>query len=146
MQVTKKNRKFLFIGAGLILVIIVGGIVYWQFSRSSESTQAAQETAVRSENEALLAQVQQHIILPEGEEPTIATIDNADDLANAQDFFQNSQNGDKLIIYQNARRAFIYSPSRDIVVAAGPTYFAAEKQTTSETIDITNTTEATTTP
>lgn len=130
-----KKKVFGLIGGGIALVL-VGGILYWQFGRAEgESGTPQPSEVIRSENQALLAQVQAHIILPEGEEPTIATIDNAEDLALLQDFFKHSQNGDKLIIYTQAKRAFIYSPSRDIIVAAGPTYFGNSTSTNSETAE-----------
>lgn len=123
---TSVNKKLLILACILVaLAISMVGVLYWWSSTDQDFAldPIAQTEAIQLENEALLIQVLQHILLPEGEAPTIATIDNAEELANEQDFFKNSQNGDKLLIYPKAKRAFIYSPSRDIIVASGPTFF-----------------------
>lgn len=120
------NKKLLITACILVLLVVsIGGILYWwrPVGQTLVTDPAAQREAVRLENEALLLQVQQHILLPGNEAPTVAVIDNAQELASEQDFFKNSQDGDKLLIYPQAKRAFIYSPSRDVIVAAGPTFF-----------------------
>lgn len=143
-----KKKVFSLVGGVIVLAAVVGGILYWQFGRDAVASNTEQQSEIiRSENQALLDQVRTHIILPEGEEPTIATIDNAEDLARLQDFFKHSQNGDKLIIYPQAKRAFIYSPSRDIMVSAGPTYFENTQLTSTDAgTEATESPESETTP
>lgn len=50
------------------------------------------------------------MILPEGETPTIATVSDADKVK-SQTFFQRAENGDKVIVYQQAKKAILYRPS-----------------------------------
>lgn len=123
-------KKKLVIGFSVVgIVIILFGVLYWQWvrMRNTATDPAVQKETARLENQALIILVKRHILLPENEAPTIATIDNAQDLANEQDFFKNAQNGDKLLIYPKAKQAFIYSPSRDVVVVMGPTSFGEAK-------------------
>jgi hypothetical protein len=47
-------------------------------------------------------------------------ITNPEELIRKDAFFTGSTSGDILLIYKNARKAIIYSPSRDIIVNAGP--------------------------
>ena len=69
--------------------------------------------------------VGKHIILPQTETPTLATIEDAEALAKEQPFFSNANNGDKVLIYSD--RALIYSPDRDVLVNVGPVYFENEE-------------------
>lgn len=60
--------------------------------------------------------------LPSGEEPTIATVVDREKLQD-QPFFLNAQNGDKVIIYTNARKAILYRPETKKVVEVAPIFF-----------------------
>lgn len=70
------------------------------------------EAQVRKTVEAM----SRHIILPEGETPIVGPIDTAQA---KEPFFKNAQNGDLLVVYRTTQQAFIYSPSRKILVNAG---------------------------
>lgn len=61
----------------------------------------------QSEVKALLLQVGKLIDLPQGEEPTVATVTNAEQIV-AQPFFAKAKNGDRVIIYTNARLAILF--------------------------------------
>jgi hypothetical protein len=50
----------------------------------------------------------------------MATIIDANFLATQSAFYLNSQNGDKVIVFPEARKAFIYSVDRNIIVNSGP--------------------------
>lgn len=66
------------------------------------------------------------MFLPE-EDPTIATITDAENLIQQQPFYAGAQNGDKLLIFPNAKKAIIYSEARDKLINVGPIYFNANK-------------------
>ncbi len=112
----------------LLLIILFAGFI-WYFMKYQEvkkqivslsSTQGQQELN-QQEIDKILKEVGRHIILPEGETPTVATIEDAAALAEQQVFFKDSENGDKVLIYSD--RAIIYSPDRDMLVNVGPVYF-----------------------
>ncbi|MFA6254376.1 MAG: hypothetical protein WC640_03995 [Candidatus Paceibacterota bacterium] len=122
----KKNILVIVI---VILIIIVGGIYYWTQSKTTAGTQpvvagAAQNPAAAAASEAqvkaLLVKLQKHIILPTDEVPQIGQIDDPVQAAKAQPFVAGAQKGDLLIVYVKARKAIVYSPSRDIIVNVGP--------------------------
>ena len=53
------------------------------------------------------------------EVPTVATVSDVSKLKN-QAFFANAKNGDKVLIYQNAKKAILYRPSSNKIVEFGP--------------------------
>jgi hypothetical protein len=62
------------------------------------------------------------MILPGGETPTVGTITNASALSKTQPFFKDALDGDKVLVYAQAQKAILYSPSRDILVNVGPIF------------------------
>ena len=56
------------------------------------------------------------------EKPTIVTVTDREKLQN-QDFFKKALNGDKIIIYETAKRVILYRPSTGRVVDVAPLVF-----------------------
>lgn len=120
---TSKTKK----GITSIFFLIVIGFAGWSFYNYLEakkelvklSSAEGQEEAQKQEVNALLDQVNKHMILPDDEQPTVATVTNVDELKGQQPFFERASNGDKIIIYANSQRAIIYSPEKDIIVNVG---------------------------
>lgn len=102
LQMLLNKKKILFI----ITVITVIGIAIGGFLFS---------LARRPEAQVLVKKVSRLISLPEGELPTIATVSDYQKLKD-QSFFEKSQNGDKVLIYMNARKAYLYRPSSNKLV------------------------------
>ena len=90
-----------------------------------------QNTTAESAQELadIIARTGRHLLIPEGDEPTLATITDAQALASQQSFFRNAVNGDKLLIFPKANQAVIYSPSRDVLVNVGPIQFSEQAAT-----------------
>ena len=64
----------------------------------------------------IVEQMSKHIILPADEVPGVFPIDKSQA---TEPFFQNAETGDLLVVYRTTQQAFIYSPSRKILVNAG---------------------------
>ena len=72
----------------------------------------------KQEVDVLLAQVKKLIALPD-EVPTVATVSDIEKLAD-QPFFVNAQNGDKVLIFTNAKKAILYRPSAGLIIDVAP--------------------------
>ena len=100
----------------IIAVVGVGtsGFLYVQYQRA-QNTLNNPSVAAQIESQDLVKKVSRFISLPEGELPTIATVSDYQKLKD-QPFFEKSQNGDKVLIYTKARKAYLYRPSTDKLI------------------------------
>ncbi|MDP2630898.1 MAG: hypothetical protein Q8P56_05845 [Candidatus Uhrbacteria bacterium] len=102
-------------------VLVSGGLAIYFYKQAahlrSNLGDAAQ--AEVSEVEQLLAAVGKLIVLPEGETPTIATVSDLEKLK-SQPFFVNAKNGDKVLIYTNAKKAILYDPVANKIIEVAP--------------------------
>lgn len=87
------------------------------------------------ETQKVLATVGKLIDLPSGETPTIATITDITKLA-GQDFFKKAHNGDQVIIYTQAKKAYLYSPNMNKIIDVEPISFASSASATPATPEL----------
>lgn len=110
---------------------LLGGFI-WSFLAYREakeeisyiSSPQGRAQVAQLEIDALLAKVGGLILLPEGEEPAIATIQDAEALARDEAFYRDAKNGDKVIVYRE--KAIIYDPTSNRLVNVGPVYLQQE--------------------
>ncbi len=72
-----------------------------------------------AEAKRLVRAVGAHIILPDTEAPTIATVTDPKALE-GQEFFVRAEAGDKVLVYPEWKKAILYRPNQDILVEVGP--------------------------
>ena len=107
------------------LLVGVGSIYGYDKFLSKKPVDVAnqiQQEQVQAQTKDLIAKVGKLIILPTGEDPVIATINDAASLSKDQVFYKGSQNGDVVLVYQKASKAIIYSPERNLIVNVGPIF------------------------
>ena len=118
----KKFRKLLFFIIILLIILSPGLYFYIKYQKVVKmlNSQKSQK-AVPAETELvmLLKKVNKLIILPENEVPTIATVTDKSKVNN-QIFFAKSENGDKALIYTQAKKAFLYRPATDKIIEVMP--------------------------
>jgi hypothetical protein len=106
----------------IVLALIVGLAVYAnkynQAKKDVKRLSNPQEVAKQQSRE-LIAKVSRLTEVPSNETPTIATVSDASKLK-SQAFFTNAQNGDKVLIYTQAKRAILYRPSTDKIINIAP--------------------------
>lgn len=126
----KKSKS----GGGLVFVmVLLIVIIAMAFFAKSGMFQGEEDQDVQvqaAEMERVLRSVRKHILLPEGQEPAVLTVEDPEKLAREQAFFIGASQGDKLIIYPN--KAILYNPSEDVLVNVGPVYFNPDESAISE--------------
>ena len=85
----------------------------------TEVTTISPDDLIRQKNAAIIASAAKQIALPTNEQPILATVSDRDKLQN-QDFFKQAQNGDKILLFPKNKKAFLYRPSLDQVLAQAP--------------------------
>lgn len=98
----------------IALVIASGYIVYERYFNLTPTEKAQKELA------ATISSVSRYMILPDGDEPVLATVSDAAALIKQQTFFTGAVNGDQLLLFPRNLKAVLYSPSRDKIVNVGP--------------------------
>lgn len=121
----RKKPPYGLIGLSILLLLIMAAGVYFRDSipgisrlgQTSSAAQSAQEQA--EEVQDLVKAVGKLIVLPEGEEPTVASVTDPEKLKD-QPFFQNAKAGDKVLIYTKARKAYLYDPQKNKLIEVAP--------------------------
>ena len=112
----------------IILLGLLAVTVSLGMKMQQELAAVKQELAAVKENPQQLAQeeatavverVGKLIVLPEGEQPTVATVTDPERLRD-QPFFAKAKRGDKVLIYTNAKKAILYDPVGNKIVEAAP--------------------------
>ena len=98
-----------------IVALVFAGFMYFQIVELKKSPQ----TALAKETKDLVAKVSKLVVLPADEQPTIATVSDPVALKD-QPFFVNAQKGDKVLIYTNSKKAFLYSVTLNKMLDVAP--------------------------
>jgi len=103
----------------LILIAVLGvGAAYYYNSQLGKYKKNPQQFA-QEEVASVVDKVKQIMILPEGEQPTLATVADPSRLKE-QPFFAKAKVGDKVLLYANARKAILYDPVANKIVEVAP--------------------------
>lgn len=112
------NTKRFFPYILLIVAVFIAAAVAVYFWREASRLRDPQKNA-DAEARSVAIQVGKLVILPQDEEPTVATVSDPEQLR-AQPFFANAKLGDKVLIYARARRAILYRPDENKIVEVAP--------------------------
>ncbi|MBI4058030.1 hypothetical protein HY405_01820 [Candidatus Microgenomates bacterium] len=119
----------------LVLIIVIGGagLVSLYFYDQNQRTQAEltklrenPRAVAQEETSRLIEAVGKLVALPEGEVPTVATITDIDKLK-SQSFFAKAGNGDKVLIYTQAKKAYLYDPDTNKILEIAPVNIGSEQ-------------------
>ena len=126
--VKKKGSKkpFLYLWLSLTVVLLgTTGYFYYQYQKLIKSSVGIQ-VAVQEEAKKLATDIGRLMLLPKDENPTVATVTDIDKLKNQQ-FFKDAANGNKVLIYPNAKLAIIYDPKTNLIINVGPINFSQQE-------------------
>lgn len=105
-------------GVAIVLLLGTTGAAGYFYNELNEVKKNPNKTA-QDETAATIAAVGKLIVLPSGEQPTLATVTEPEKLKD-QPFFASAQKGDKVLIYTNAKKAILYNPTNNKIVEVAP--------------------------
>jgi len=109
------NKKFLIIvSIALIIGTLVATSLYFYFRARDLEKRPLGEKQMEQMKE-IVAAVSKLIALPVDELPTLVTVTDPEKLK-GQPFFVRSSVGDKVLLYQNAKKAILYRPSEKKII------------------------------
>lgn len=125
------KKKFITVIVPMIAVIaiVLSGYFYLQVRTLSKNPQAI----AQKETDDIVAKVSKLAVLPEGETPTIATVSDPEALKD-QAFFANAVKGDKVLIYAQAKKAFLYSVTMNKILDVAPLNIGASTKATAPAV------------
>lgn len=108
----------------VLALMTVGSLVaavyfYTQVREIKNNPQKLVQKVAEEDITKTVSKVGQLMFLPDNETPTVATVVNPDALKN-QLFFANAKVGDKLLIYNVAKKAILYDPVANKIVEVAP--------------------------
>lgn len=98
-----------------ITSLAVAGYFYNEIGRLRASPQTSSSNELRE----IVTKVGKLYVLPEGEEPTLATVADPEQLK-GQPFFERAKKGDKVLVYNKAQKAILYDPILNKIVEVAP--------------------------
>lgn len=115
-DILQKN-KFLLLGALIVLILAAAPSLY--FYNKYQESQKLLSAQSPDEIKSLVDKVGKLIKLPSGEEPTLMTVNDLSKVQ-GQPFFKDASLGDKVLVYNSAKKAFLYNPSTNRIIEVGP--------------------------
>ena len=112
----KKDKVFIFLVFILILLSLIGFYYLWSKNKTEHIEQTPENVTVAvDEVQGLVEKVGKLMLLPQNETPTLATVSDLSKLK-GEPFFNNAEEGDKVLIYGQAKKAILYSPKKNIII------------------------------
>ena len=111
-----KKLILILIGILILVVIITGGFFFYQYQQKQNLLKNPKIASVNEAN-ALVVKIGKLIKLP-NETPSVATISDIEKLKD-QSLFKNAQNGDKVLIFSQSKKAIVYRPSENVLIEVG---------------------------
>ena len=121
MKIKLPSKKILIPLIAILLIAAAATPSYYFYNQYQKAQMLLKNPteAAKEEVNALVTKVGQLLELPQGEEPTVATVSDKEKLKD-QAFFAKSENGDKVLIYKNEKKAILYRPSVNKVIDVAP--------------------------
>ncbi len=103
----------------VVVLLLALGLAGYFFIKYQNISQREKVAGATTEVTKTIEAISKLIELPQGEQPTLATVSDKSKLE-GQSFFTQAENGDKVLIYTNAKKAILYRPSTNKIVEVGP--------------------------
>lgn len=120
---------YVFAGVVISLLLVTAGYFFVQYQGLQKKL-----SLVSDDTKTLVKSVGRHVLLPSDEVPTVLTVTDKEKLS-GQEFFAHASNGDKVLVYEGAKKAFLYAPEKDLVLEIGPVNFSSEATTAGAAVE-----------
>lgn len=120
--IARQQLIVLILGA-LLVVASAAAIYFW---RQASALKTNPQQAAQEEIQQTVSMVGKHMILPDGETPTVATVTDPEKLKD-QPFFARAKVGYKVLIYTQSRKAILYDPVENKIVEVAPLNVGASR-------------------
>jgi hypothetical protein len=104
----------------IAVLLIIGGMAGTTYYFYNKYQKVKKDPNIISQEETtwLVEKVSKLMVLPFGT-PTVATVLDKEKLKD-QAFFNNSENGDKILVFMDAKKAILYRPSLNKIIEISP--------------------------
>lgn len=126
MHVKRDKRMLVAFLAVAVLVLALLGVA-GVFAKKYYDLRANPEQVTNAERDQLVEKVSKLYKLPEKEQPIVGEVQDINKLKD-QPFFKSAANGDKILIYKEARVAIVYRPNTNKLINVGPIAIDAAPQ------------------
>jgi hypothetical protein len=109
--INKKNIFWMFLFVLIVSLVGMSGYFYFQYKKATAVDAGKNEIA------SYVLKIGKFMVLPEGEEPTMATVADKERLS-SQSFFAKAENGDKVLFFSKSQKAILYRPSQNMIIEA----------------------------
>lgn len=129
MDTNNEKQKIILSKVGITILVVltllvVGSVGTAYYFYNKANTKVDPQTQAVKDLAETVQMVGKLMVLPKDEEPTMATVSDPEKLKD-QPFFVNAKKGDKVLIYSNARKAILYSPSLKKIIEVAPVNLGA---------------------
>lgn len=143
ISLNKILNKPLFLVALAALAIISAAVIFF-LSSQNELASPKNPEDIKANNEQIardiIDEVGNLVVLP-NEEPVVATIADVKTLQK-QPFFDKAQNGDKVLIFENAKKAILYRSTTKQIIEMGPVEISASQSASTSPLPSTSQTRS----
>jgi len=116
----KGNKALLIIIVIIVLAVaVLPSYYFYSQYKKAQSLLSSPTTSLNAQTKALVNEVGKLMVLPTGEQPTIATVSDITKLVD-QPFFAHAKNGDRVLIYTQAKKAILFRESISKIVEVAP--------------------------
>jgi hypothetical protein len=118
IKISAVTISTIIISSAVIYIVYQNKQLQQRLYQVMQTKNSQSDPQLQQEIDQLIKQIGSVIELPTDENPTIATILDVETLK-ANPFFTRAQNNDKIIVYRNAGKAFLYRPTTKKVIEIG---------------------------
>lgn len=121
MSITSTTGKYKIIAGVAVLVLLAAApsIYYFRQYQKAQLKLTNPSEAAKQDAVDTIAAVGKLMLLPPDETPTVMQVTDVSKLKD-QPFFTNAQNGDKVLIYTQAKKAILYRSQTNKIIDVAP--------------------------